>query len=174
VTELRESKWTFETSNGGNLGAGIVAVEGGSVTLKDPSGIIVKFHYGAIGVGLGFGVKLPKLGRFQLPTSSGSSEMMYSAGTVYMSPEFKGDELTVADIEGGCLFGEATAALAWGHSGYVMSFGMNKALFAAGVLNPLARAHAHQSVRGYLVFHGNNYGLQGGVGATSFMGYMRA
>ena len=174
MNSLKDSKWTFETSNGGNLAAGIVAVEGGSITLKDPSGKQVKFHYGAIGIGLGYGLKLPKLGRFQLPSGAGSSEVMYSAGTVYMAPEFKGEELAVSDIEGGCLFGEATAALAWGHSGYVMSFGMNTALFGAGVLNPLARAHAHQSVRGYLLFHGNNYGLQGGLGATSFMGYMRA
>jgi hypothetical protein len=99
---------------------------------------------------------------------------MSSKGRVYMAPEFKGSELTQDDLEGGCLFGEATAALAWGHSGYVMSFGMNKTLFAAGVMNPLARAYAHLSVKGYLLFHGYNYGLQGGGGVTSFMGYMRA
>jgi hypothetical protein len=100
--------------------------------------------------------------------------VMYSAGRVYMSPEFQGNELTVADIEGGCLFGEAGAALTWGHSGYVMSFGMNTALFGAGVLNPLARAYAHQSVNGYLFFHGNNYGMQAGANIGSFMGYMHA
>jgi hypothetical protein len=98
---------------------------------------------------------------------------MFSTGLVYMAPKFTGSELTQTDIEGGCLFGEATAALAWGHSGYVMSFGMDKALFAAGVMNPLARAYAHLSVKGYLLFRGWNYGLQGGLSGTSFMGYMR-
>jgi len=82
VTTLRTSAWTFETSNGGNLAAGIAAVEGGSITLNDPSGKSLKFYYAALGVGLGYGVKLPKLGRYQLPGASGSSEMMYSTGRV--------------------------------------------------------------------------------------------
>ena len=172
MTTLKQSKWMFDTSNGGNLAMGVIAAEGESITLKDPSGKTVKFYYAALGVGLGVGVALPKLGKFQLPGASGSSELMYSAGSVYMSPEFHGAELTVTDIQGGCLFGEASAALTWGHGGYVMSFGMNMALFGAGVLNPLARAYAHQSVKGYLLFHGYNYGLQAGASVGSFMGYM--
>jgi hypothetical protein len=73
VTTLRESKWAFDTSNGGNLSAGLIAAEGGSITLKSPAGQFVKFYYAALGVGLGLGISMPKLGRYQLPGLSGSS-----------------------------------------------------------------------------------------------------
>jgi len=75
---LRESKWTFETSNGGNIAAGLIAAEGGSITLKDPSGRPVRFYYGALGVGVGVGASLPKIGKYKVPPSSGSSESMPS------------------------------------------------------------------------------------------------
>jgi hypothetical protein len=110
MSVLRKSAWAFETSNGGNLAAGLIAAEGGSITLKSPTGQLLKLYYAALGIGLGVGISMPKLGRYKLPGASGSSESMPSSGTVYMAPDFKGSELAQTDFEGGCLFGEATAA----------------------------------------------------------------
>jgi hypothetical protein len=169
---LRLSKWTFSTSNGGNLAVGVAAAEGGSITLMDPDNKPIKFYYAALGIGVGVGIKMPKLGKFKLPGTSGSSESMSSYGTVYISPDFNRSELTASDIEGACLFGEATAALAWGHSGYVMSFGLSTSAHSASILDPLSRAYGHQRANGYLRFHGFNYGLQAGLSATAFLGYM--
>jgi hypothetical protein len=102
---LRKSNWKFVTSNGGSLSIGLLSGEGGSVTLEEPgTRKQVKFCYGAFGGGLGVGVKLPKLGRVQLPGLVGSSESLTSLGAVYMTPQFPGSELTIENINGGCCF----------------------------------------------------------------------
>lgn len=98
---------------------------------------------------------------------------MNSGGVVYMTPQFPRNELKADDFNGGCVFGEISASLTWGAAGYAMWFGMNTSMAAAGIMNPLARAAADHSATGVLLFHGNNYGFQAGVGAASFVGYMR-
>jgi len=56
---------SVQTSNGGNLAAGLIAAEGGSITLKSPTGQLLKLYYAALGIGLGVGISMPKLGRYK-------------------------------------------------------------------------------------------------------------
>lgn len=111
----RASKWEFFTSNGGNLSAGIICAEGGSITLLEPNTKKkVVFYYGALGAGPSLGFKLPKLGKITGVT--GSAEDFPSSGTVRMCNQFKKSELSISDINGGCSFMEIGAGLAWGKS----------------------------------------------------------
>ena len=64
---LRRSKWSFQTSNSGALSLGLLGTEGGTITLVDPKGKLVKFAYGAMGASVGRGFALPKLGKVSLP-----------------------------------------------------------------------------------------------------------
>jgi hypothetical protein len=172
---LRESDWEFDTSNSGGLAISIFAAEGGSVTLKKrKDGTKIKLRYAATGAGLSWGVKLPKLGRAIIPGVTGSSESFKSGGTVYLSPQHSGTDLTVADFNGGCMFGEAGGGVAWGGAGYAMVFGMNPAAMAAGAFNSIAAQYAFETASGYLFYYGMNYGIQAGAGVTGFMGMMRA
>ncbi|MEY4579486.1 MAG: hypothetical protein RL701_4189 [Pseudomonadota bacterium] len=100
MKQLRASKWEFVTSNGGGISIGMGAGEGGSITLKEPQARKdVKFYYGALGAGLSWGVKIPKLGKVHVPGVSGSSESFPSYGTLYLTPSFARSELTVADVD---------------------------------------------------------------------------
>ncbi len=56
----KESAWKFETSSTAGVGIEFVAAQGGAIYLSDPKGSSQKFRYGAAGVGLTFGLKLPK------------------------------------------------------------------------------------------------------------------
>jgi hypothetical protein len=173
----RPSGWTFKTSNGGGLSAGLFGGEGGSVTLLEPkTGRPVVFYYAALGFGLSAGVKLPKLGKLQTPGIAGSSESFTSMGQVYMNGQFHKPELTVEDINGGCTFLELSVGAAWGTAGYAMVFGMNTAQFLtamAGSSNFSPYAGRDTST-GMLVFGGLTFGLQAGGGITSFAGVLRA
>jgi len=171
---LRKSKWEFNTSNGAGLSVGVVGAEGGSVTLKDPHGKPVVFYYGAVGAGLSFGVKLPKLGKIKLPGLAGSTEDFPSGGVLYISPMFTREELTVDDINGGCMFLEVGGGIAWGGAAYSMACGMNQAAMLSGIAQPGLLAHALNTATGYMVFAGANYGLQAGIGVTQFVGAMHA
>lgn len=171
----RVSRWEFVTSNSGGLTVGFIGGEGGSVTLKEPgTKRDIKFIYGALGACVGVGVKLPKLGRVTLPGVTGSSELFTSGGLVTMSPFFTGRELRVDDIEGGCSFVEIGGGAAWGGAGYALTFGMNAATLAVGLTNPAMLQYALSTARGYLLFAGVNFGLQAGIGAGSYVGYMNS
>jgi hypothetical protein len=74
MMHFRESKWTFSTSNSGGGSIGFFGGEAGSVTLRDPGGMDVKFAYGALGATFGKGVQLPKIGKMNTPGITGSSE----------------------------------------------------------------------------------------------------
>ena len=50
----------------------------------------------------------------KLPGLTGSSEQFTSGGLLYMAPMFTRDELTVDDINGGCMFLEVAGGVAWG------------------------------------------------------------
>jgi hypothetical protein len=171
---FRESKWTFSTSNSGGGSIGFFGGEGGSVTLRDPGGMDVKFAYGALGATIGKGVQLPKIGKMNTPGITGSSESFPSSGLVLLAPSFRGSELTVQDICGACTFLEVSGGVAWGEAAYAMTFGINPALFAAYPVVPAAAIQwIMKSVKGYLLFRGMNYGLQAGGSLGSYVGYMR-
>jgi hypothetical protein len=170
-----KSAWEFKTSNSGGLGVGVVAAEGGSVTLVDPnSGRLVKAYYGSVGAGISLGVKLPKLGRGHLPGMSGSSEELPSHGSVYLSRSFGGKDLVLTDFNGACCFLELAFGLVWGNARYAMTFGMNPAALVAGTLNGHAMSYALETAKGHLVFDGWSFGLQAGAGVTGFMGMITA
>jgi hypothetical protein len=174
MSTLRRSNWEFDTSNSGGVSVSIFAAEGGSVTLRAKDGAKIKLYYAATGAGLSWGVKLPKLGHVNIPGATGSSESFASNGIVYLAPNFRGNDLTRADFNGGCTFAELAGGVAWGGAGYGMVFGMNPAAMAAGALNSIAAHYALETASGYLFFYGTNYGLQAGVGATGYMGMMKA
>ena len=174
MKQIRRSKWEFNTSNGAGLSMGIVGAEGGSVTLKDPQGKPTVFYYGAVGAGLSVGVKLPKLGKIKLPGLTGSSEQFTSGGLLYMSPMFSRDELTVDDINGGCMFLEVGAESLGEVPRTPWAFGMNEAAMFSGILQPALLIHALSTAVGYMVFAGTNYGLQAGLGVSEFVGVMHA
>ena len=170
---LRDSKWIFDTSNGGGASSGILGVEGGTITLLEPvTKGKVRFAYGALGAGFTVGFKIPKLGR--LDGYSGSSESMPSYGRVTMNGDFPRDELTVADINGVCCFAEANTGIAWGHSGYVLQFGIHRASFGAGLGSSMLMPIALNTANGCLMFHGWNFGMQAGFGGTGYAGYLHA
>jgi hypothetical protein len=60
---LRPSKWKFRTSNSGAASLSIFGAEGGTITLANPENKDVKFGYGALGVGYGKGISMPKFGK---------------------------------------------------------------------------------------------------------------
>ncbi|VWC53069.1 hypothetical protein BLA23254_08101 [Burkholderia lata] len=78
----------------------------------DPAGKETDFYYGGVGVGIGFGLRLPKIKppRFSLPEikipkiagreveGAGSAKSFDSAGLIYMAPAFHGTELAESDF----------------------------------------------------------------------------
>ncbi len=132
----------------------------------------VVFYYGALGVGPAVGFKLPKLGKITGVT--GSIEDFPSAGTVRMCKQFKGSELSISDINGGCSFMEVGAGLVWGKSQIAMLFGMDPMLFAASLASPDLLWDALKTATGYVKFGGLNFGIQAGAGAAQFVGLLRA
>jgi hypothetical protein len=181
--EPRESQWKFVTCNGFGLSVGIIAGEGGTITLKEPGGGgEVKFYLGGIGAGVSVGVKLPKLkipkiNAGKISGGVGSLEAMTSGGRVYMAPTFGGTELTRRDIRGGCCFIEGNAGFAWGGAADGMIFGMNPILLAAAVAAPTLPAvmqHALSTATGLMAWAGVNFGFQAGIGVAGYVGMLYA
>jgi hypothetical protein len=134
----------------------------------------VAFYYGAMGVGISYGVKLPKVRRLTIPGLVGSAEAFTSFGTLFMADRFPKKELSVDDISGGICFGEVAGGAAWGAAGYALVFGMNPALMAAATANAALLSLALATATGYLRFAGMNFGFQAGAGFTGFVGAMYA
>jgi hypothetical protein len=176
----KRSQWEFVTCNSLGASGGIIAGQGGTITLKDPaSRSAVKFYLGAIGAGVSEGIKLPRLKLPKLPGGklaggTGSMEAMTSGGFVFMAPTFRGTELTRRDIRGACLFVEGSVGFAWGLSGDAMVFGMNPIAFVNGLVNPLLLSQALVTATGYLTWAGVNFGYQAGGGITGYAGMLYA
>ncbi|WDD93605.1 hypothetical protein Bsp3421_003696 [Burkholderia sp. FERM BP-3421] len=185
---LRRSHWEYQT--GATFGASVefVTGSGGEILLKNPAGQFQRFWYGGLGVGVGFGVKLPKV---KLPTfaisgkalsGSGSAEALPSAGWIYMTPAFSGTELERADLQGGAVYldGSAEIILAGG-GGSVMLLGINAALLSLAIsqitINPLLFEWVLQHAKALLIMVGVNAGLNAngkgfGGGAGILAGYV--
>ena len=72
TTPIRKiSAWQFITFGSGGLSVGVLAGGGGQMILKAPSGTDQTFTYGGVGEGLSAGLKIPKLGKIQVPTPKG-------------------------------------------------------------------------------------------------------
>ena len=177
----KESAWTFETSASGGLGVAIFAAEGGALYLRDPTKKSVVLHFGAAGAGLSWGLKLPKLGKINLPKVKGKSvggvvapAAFPCAGKIYILDSFRGNELSRRDITGACVFAEVYAGAGLGGTSAAILFGMNPAWLAGLVLGPVATpfvdAMLFRSATGILLTAGLNAGLVAGAGIGGFVG----
>ena len=105
MPKLKEkSKWDWVGSSGfsGSIDI-IVAVGGGkgTFTLKSPGGVVHKFNYASLGVGVGVGAKIG-LGA--------STDAHLDTGRIWITESF-GRELDAGDLTGGTLFVEASAGI---------------------------------------------------------------
>lgn len=199
MSYLRPSKWNYQTGATGGVGIEFVVASGGLIVLHDPAGQEQDFHYGGVGVGLSAGLKIPKikLPKFTIPEikmpkiggrsvgGAGSTKDFTSAGSVYMTSAFQGQELTRADFQGGTIYVDAGAGLIVGYAGSAMLLGMNASLLALGAGPGLAMAmaagpagliwlveQAIESAPAVLLMHGWTVGPQAAVGAGILAGYL--
>ncbi len=135
VTE--RSKWTFDTSGTGGLAVGLVAAEGGVIKLSDPQQNPVNLRLAAIGVGVSFGLKLPKIGKLPVPKIKGKEvggalapTFFPNAGWIWKTSACHGADLTHEDFCGPVVFGEIGASIIVAGAGDAMLLGMDKLMFA--------------------------------------------
>jgi hypothetical protein len=182
VAVKKESAWSFVTSSSGGVGVEFVVAEGGMIYLQDPKGTPQAFKYGAAGVGLSAGFKLPKIGKLQIPikgkglTGNVAPAAFPNAGKLFVLDGCPGDDLTRDAIQGVCLFVEIGGGLVAGVSGTAMIFGMSPAWLAAMVAastSPLMMYFEYrlmETATGILVMGGLNVGIQAGGGVGGYVG----
>ena len=140
----KPSAWQFVTSSTGGVGVEFVAAEGGKIFLQNPQGVTESFYYGAAGVGISAGLKLPKIGKLQINVKGkGVAGVIAPAsfpngGKLYVLDNFDGDELATSDIQGVCMFVEVGGGLVAGVSATAMLVGMNPAWLAGIGLSSVA------------------------------------
>ena len=179
----KESAWQFVTSSSGGIGVEFVLAEGGAIYLRDPSGGLVTFRYGAAGAGVAAGFKLPKIGKLQFRLrgknvgAAVAPAAFPNVGKLYILDWFPGNELTRSDLTGVCMFAEAGGGLFVGGSGTAMLLGMSPAWWAGTLasapLPPLmvyTNYKMFQSATAVLLMAGINAGLMAGVGAGALVG----
>ena len=138
---LRKSKWVFDTSSGGGAGIDLLLASGGVIVLDDPSKQPQQFQYAGIGVGHAFSIpRLMRIPKLELPKiiinghtagGSGATKGFWSEGDVFMTEAFRGDELSIKDIEGGVIYADWSAAYLGGIGGSIMFAGINRELMLA-------------------------------------------
>jgi hypothetical protein len=181
----KESAWQFITSSSGGIGVEFVAAEGGAIYLSDPRKTRQAFRYGAAGAGISCGLKLPKIGKIDLPKIQGKSvggvaapAAFTNAGKIYILDSFSDNELSRSDITGVCMFVKVGGGLIGGGSATAMVLGMD-AVWLAGTLATIdvsqdlamyAAQRLLESATAILVMAGFNVGLQAGAGAAGFLG----
>jgi hypothetical protein len=180
LTVTKRSAWTFVTSSSGALGVEFVMAEGGTLYLRDPNGASAAFRYGALGAGLDAGFRLPKIGKPKLNIKNKSvvgaiaPAAFPNAGTLFVLDTCKGNDLTQADIRGGCLFLEVGGGLIAGVSATAMLLGLSPAWLLALAMEPelavVIDPALLRSASGVLVMGGVNAGLQAGGGVGAFLG----
>lgn len=175
----KRSKWEFNTSSTGSLGAGFFAGEGGKIYLNDPQGVMRTFTYGTVGVGLSAGLKLPKIGKVDLNGLTGTlaPASFPNTGSIYLSQDFKGDDLTADDIRGVCAIAEVAGGFVGGGSASAICLGVSEKWFCAGKLQcdmPLdfVQARLIETARAYLFVAGLSVGFQFGGGVSGMIGYL--
>ncbi len=174
----KESAWKFVTSASGGIGVSLLAAEGGAIYFNDPLGAAQTFHYGAVGAGLSWGFKIPRLPKLQIRGKSVGAVVAPPAfpcgGVLYITDGFHGDELSKSDIQGPCMFVEVGGGLAVGGYGGAMLIGLSTPAVLAAIATPLMASMIWPSVmataKGALMFAGLNAGLQAGVFAAGFIG----
>ncbi|KGU85396.1 MULTISPECIES: hypothetical protein [Pseudomonas] len=185
---VNESRWQYQTASGGGLTVVMVAGSGGSIILRSPQGEDVSYRYGGVGVGAGFGARLPRFGKVNIQIKGKSvggaaaAEAFPSTGKVFVSDALVERDLTSDDITGPCMYTEVGAGLVVGGSATALLFGLDPKLLALSVAlsaSPATMMAASivnrqlvQSAKGALVMAGMNAGVQAGGGAAVYIGYL--
>jgi hypothetical protein len=156
---LRESNWKYETWGSAGLSYLIFAGTIGELHLKDPTGHIIQFNYA--GAGFGLGPKLPKWMKGLTGSAAPSSfESSVWANTLYISPNFTGDELTKDDLCGACAILEA------GFSSPVYGKSVCAMFLGGSVGNPFKYSFSPETAAKAVIFLTcDNVGLAGGGSA---------
>lgn len=58
---LRLSKWTYDTGATSGISVAFVVASGGTIVLRDPAKGEQDFYDGGLGVGAGWGIKIPNI-----------------------------------------------------------------------------------------------------------------
>ncbi len=175
----KPSSWKFVTFGSGGISVGFVAGSGGQVVLEDPSGANHTFTYGGVGAGLSAGLKIPKLGKIQIPTKKGPATgavgpfSFPSTGSVFVADDLSGGELKKSDIQGLCMFGEVGGGLIAGASATGMFVGLDPLKLALLIGVPGFGAQLFlNSAKGMVLMAGVNAGVQAQIGGAVYLGYL--
>ncbi|MDH1632422.1 hypothetical protein [Pseudomonas mosselii] len=182
---LSVSDWKYKTASGGGLTVMFAAASGGLLTLTDPDKAEQQFRYGSLGVGVGAGARLPRVGKINLLVRGksvgavGANEDFPAIGTVLVADSVAGRGLVRDDFKGGCVFLEGGLGLVGGGSGSGVLFGLDPKLLilstaavgAGGALLPQdTLPRLLRSAKGVIFSAGFNIGVQAGGGLTLTMG----
>lgn len=157
------SKWQFSnwTSYGASLD--IVSYAGGSFSLIDPKGLVQKFNYNGIGVGL----STPSLKK-GAPTGTLAPSFMRSKGKVsYYSDS---GELDKSDITGLCVFTEISAVVGGGGSVTAIYLGLNLPLSLISSAVPVIGSEYMRRAKGVILLYGFSLGWEASIGVNYFWG----
>lgn len=173
------SAWQFITFGSGGISLGYFAAEGGQMILKSPSGTDETFTYGGAGAGLSVGLKIPKLGKIQIPTPKGpitgaGGPMAFpSTGKVFAADNLPGGDLSTSDIQGLCMFGEVAGGIIAGASATAMFIGLNPLyLSLLGAMPNIGAQLLLNTARGMILMAGVNVGIQAQIGGAVYLGYL--
>lgn len=178
LTIRKPSQWVFETSATGGVGLEFVLAEGGNIYLTDPAGTPTTFSYGAAGVGLSAGIKLPKIGKIQVKGKSVTTTIapasFLNGGQLYVLDGAPGNDLTPQDIRGVCALVEIGGGIVAGASATAMIVGMDPTYLLGLLAFPGAALFFDyrllSSATGLLVMGGFNVGIQAGGGGGAMVG----
>lgn len=185
---VNESRWQYQTASGGGLTVVMVAGSGGSIILRSPQGEDVSYRYGGVGVGVGFGARLPRFGKINIQIKGRASvrpvrRSLLQRWQSVCQRRLVDRDLTSDDITGPCMYTEVGLGLGIGGSATTLLFGLDPKLLALSVVlssNPATSLIASttvnrqlaRSAKGAVVMAGMNAGLQAGGGAAIYMGYL--
>ena len=179
MLELRKSSWKFITAGNFGVNIDVFALSGGQIVLQNPQHKTVRFDYGGGGVGVGFGVTLPKIGKVEIKhlgrsiTGTAGPESFPNHGDVYETNFFKGTELKAKDFEGACMFIDGGMGMVGGFSTTILYAGIDRSKLAFAMKSPImSLAMLNAQPNAVIYIRGPNMGLQFGAGVAGYLGYV--
>ncbi|WP_250517419.1 hypothetical protein [Caballeronia sp. INDeC2] len=175
-----KSKWTYETSAGGNAGLGPISFSGGMFVLSDPAAHKFKFSYHTSGMGLGLGQRLPA--RFRLPETklppfisrdgtvagTGATNDFTGRGAIFRPSD---KELEPGDFVGLTLSLEASIGVLVAGGATVFLTGLQQSMVVAWLFNPgLFTNLLFSSATALVIVLGMSEGLIDGLGVSPMLG----
>ncbi|CAI8933456.1 Toxin protein Tse4 [Pseudomonas soli] len=182
---LSVSDWEYKSASGGGLTVMFAAASGGLLTLTDPDKAEQQFRYGSLGVGVGAGARLPRVGKINLLVrgksvgAAGTNADLPAIGTVLVTDSVASRGLVRDDFRGGCVFLEGGLGLVGGGSGSGVLFGLDPKLLALGTaaigaggafLPQDTFPRLLRSAKGVILSAGFNIGVQAGGGLALTLG----